>query len=114
MVLDVAWRVVAFPTPSRPAGSLQEDAAVDEGSDAHRTSPSAGFAVRLGRTYDLSPREAEVARLLYENRSASYICDTLDLAPSTVKTHVRHIYEKTGVHSRSELQILAEGLQREE
>lgn len=113
VLLDVAWRVVAFPTPSRPAGPLQEDAAADE-SDARRASPSAGFAVRLGRAYDLSPREAEVARLLYENRSASYICDALDLAPSTVKTHVRHIYEKTGVHSRSELQILAEGLQREE
>lgn len=113
VVLDVVWRVVAFSTPSRPVGLLQEDAAADE-SDARRASPSAGFAVRLGRAYDLSPRESEVARLLYENRSASYICDALDLAPSTVKTHVRHIYEKTGVHSRSELQILAEGLQQEE
>ena len=28
---------------------------------------------------------------------------TLGLSESTVKTHVRHIYEKCGVHSRAEL-----------
>lgn len=69
-------------------------------------------ASKLAEDFGLSPREAQIAALLCENRSVSYICATLDLATSTTKTHVRHVYEKTGVHSRSELQLLAEHLNR--
>lgn len=65
---------------------------------------------RLAESFALSPREAQVAALLCQNRSVSYICATLGLATSTAKTHIRHVYEKTDVHSRSELQILAERL----
>ena len=57
----------------------------------------------------LSPREVQVAELLCESRSVSYISQVLGMAPSTTKTHVRHIYEKAGVHSRSDLQLLARG-----
>ncbi len=60
---------------------------------------------RLG----LSPREAQVAALLCESRSASYISKRLGMATSTTKTHVRHVYEKAGVHSRDELQRLVDG-----
>lgn len=56
--------------------------------------------------YRLSSREEEVAAFLLENRSVGFICASLSLSQSTVKTHIRHIYEKTGVHSRDELQLL--------
>ena len=34
------------------------------------------------------------------------------MADSTAKTHVRHVYEKAGVHSRSELQLETERLSK--
>ena len=50
----------------------------------------------------------DVLTLLARGRTAAYIADTLFLSRETVKVHVRHIYEKLGVHSRSELLDLVE------
>ena len=55
-----------------------------------------------------------MAELLGENRSLNYICKVLELAPSTVKTHVGHIYEKTGAHGKDELQLLMRDLEVEQ
>ena len=64
------------------------------------------------RLFALSPREAQVAQLLCQNRSVQYISRTLGMADSTTKTHVRHVYEKAGVHSRTELQLETERLSK--
>ena len=69
-------------------------------------------ADELERLFALSPREAQVAHLVCQNRSVQYISQTLGMAESTTKTHVRHVYEKADVHSRSELQLEAERLSR--
>ena len=58
---------------------------------------------QAGSAYQLSPREVEIAAFLVQGRSVPYISDELFLAKSTVETHVKHIYKKTGVHSRQEL-----------
>jgi LuxR family maltose regulon positive regulatory protein len=50
----------------------------------------------------LSESELRVLRYLPSNLSASEIADVLYVSTSTVKTHMRHIYEKLGVHRRSE------------
>jgi DNA-binding NarL/FixJ family response regulator len=50
----------------------------------------------------LSPREQEVLELLAQGRANHEIAKTLFISPSTAKVHVRHIYEKLGVHSRAE------------
>lgn len=97
VLADFLWRAF-FMTPS--ACSTEQQA------PARRL--TAHDVDLLERRFGLSPRECQVVALLCENRSVAYICSTLDLAASTAKTHVRHIYEKTGVHSRSELQLLAE------
>lgn len=96
---DYLWRAVALPVWRRAAKGPAEDA----------PQPAAPDAEALATTFGLSPREAQVASLLLENRSLSYVCSTLGLAPSTAKTHIRHVYEKLGVHSRSELQLYVEG-----
>lgn len=49
------------------------------------------------------PRETEVFVLLVQGRSHSFIQGELGLAPSTVKTHVSHIYAKFEVGGRQEL-----------
>ncbi len=104
VAVDLIWRTEAFGLPA--LRSVETDGASPlPGPDSD--------AALLERRCGLSPREADVAVLLCENRSVSYISTALELAPSTVKTHIRHIYEKTGAHSRSDLQLFAEGLREE-
>lgn len=64
----------------------------------------------LASSYMLSARETEVFRLWATGHTLKYIQEKLYLSPSTVKTHVRHIYDKTGVHSRSEIVELLDPL----
>ena len=58
---------------------------------------------RIANQAGLTQREAEVFGLLMEGRSVPYIKETLYISISTAKTHVRHIYQKFGVHDRQEL-----------
>ncbi len=50
----------------------------------------------------LSPREREVYSLLCGGMSNREIAQTLYISLATVKVHVRHIFEKLGVHSRAQ------------
>ena len=51
---------------------------------------------------DLTDSEIRVLRYLPSNLSAPEIAATVFLSTSTVKTHMRHIYEKLGAHKRTE------------
>jgi LuxR family maltose regulon positive regulatory protein len=50
----------------------------------------------------LSESELRVLRYLPSNLSAPDIAGELFVSTSTVKTHMRHVYEKLGVHRRTE------------
>lgn len=50
----------------------------------------------------LSAREAEVLELLARGFLYKEIADKMALSYATVNTHIRHIYEKLQVHSRTE------------
>jgi ATP/maltotriose-dependent transcriptional regulator MalT len=50
----------------------------------------------------LSRRERDVYELLVQGRSNREIARTLFIGESTTKVHVRHIFEKLGVHTRVE------------
>lgn len=63
----------------------------------------------LARAHGLSNRETEIFLLLAQGRSRPYIRDSLYLSKNTVATHIRHIYEKLGIHSQQELIDLVEG-----
>jgi two-component system nitrate/nitrite response regulator NarL len=58
----------------------------------------------------LSEREAEILRLIADGLSAPEIGAQLFISPSTVKTHVRNLFEKLGVSDRAA--AVAEGMRR--
>lgn len=50
----------------------------------------------------LTVREQEVLELLASGKSGDQIADELHIAPLTVRTHIRNLMSKMGVHSRLE------------
>lgn len=57
----------------------------------------------FAQAHRLSPREREILGLISKGRDVPYIEQELVLSKSTVKTHIRHIYEKCEVSSRQAL-----------
>jgi DNA-binding NarL/FixJ family response regulator len=55
----------------------------------------------------LTPRQAEVLRLLEHGRSTDQIAQDLHLSVETVRNHIRGILKALGVHSRLEAVALA-------
>lgn len=60
--------------------------------------------------YSVSPREMEVMEMLLKGYKYNKIADELQIALSTVRTHVKNIYRKTEVNSRYELYHLLKEL----
>ncbi|MEM7574790.1 MAG: response regulator transcription factor [Bacteroidota bacterium] len=56
----------------------------------------------LGGQNPLSEREQQVLQLLCEGESYRGISEQLFVSGNTVRTHIKHIYEKLQVHSRAE------------
>ena len=50
----------------------------------------------------LTPRQAEILRLLEHGRSTAQIADELHLSIETVRSHIRRLLRALGVHSRLE------------
>lgn len=75
-------------------------------SSAAGAAPERSFAElmqEIADEYRFTPRELQVASLLAQGRSQPYISEALFISKSTVNTHVGHIYEKMGIHSKQEL-----------
>jgi DNA-binding CsgD family transcriptional regulator len=56
-----------------------------------------------GTETELTPQEAQIARLVSEGESNRDIAAQLFLSPSTVAYHLLKVYRKTGVASRTQL-----------
>jgi DNA-binding NarL/FixJ family response regulator len=55
----------------------------------------------------LTPREADVFKLLVRGLSNDEIAEVLVLGPNTIKSHVKHIYQKLNVRDRAQVVIYA-------
>ena len=88
------------PAPAAPVSPM-ERIAVDEPGLARRVA----WAVDA---YGLSPREGEVLEIWATGRSIEYVQKVLFISKSTVKTHLNHIYAKTGTDRREALLELLE------
>ena len=67
-------------------------------------------AERLSTWFDslgFTAREKDVAPLLLQGRTQPWIAEALGISENTVGTHVRHIYQKAGVHDRQQFLDLA-------
>jgi PAS domain S-box-containing protein len=62
----------------------------------------------------LTPRQAEVLRLLEHGRSTTQIAHELHLSQETVRNHVRHLLRALGVNSRLEAVAVARRLHVEQ
>ncbi len=62
----------------------------------------------LALRYGLSAREQDVLVLLVKGRTIAHAASKLNISFNTAKTHVRGIYQKTGVNTRQELLDLIE------
>ena len=55
---------------------------------------------RLG--IEFTPKEVEILQDVFEGQTNRQLCDKHHVSLNTVKSHIKAIYEKLGVHSRSE------------
>lgn len=67
-----------------------------------------GLAAQRG----LTKRETDVLIYLAMGRGTDYIAEQLSISSNTVSNHIRNVYTKLGVHSRSELMDHVDGLKR--
>jgi len=67
---------------------------------------AARLAERLPRQ-ELSTRETEVLQLVAEGKSNKEIAAVLGLSDGTVRIHLSHIFEKLGVHDRTQAAMQA-------
>ena len=58
----------------------------------------------------LTPREREILALTADGHSAPDIAERLNLSPTTVRTHLQHLYDKLGVSDRAA--AVAEAMRR--
>jgi DNA-binding NarL/FixJ family response regulator len=65
------------------------------------------IAPQKGEDHDLSPREIEVLKLLAAGHSYKTAADAASISVDTLRFHIRNIYEKLHVHSKSEAVLKA-------
>jgi DNA-binding CsgD family transcriptional regulator len=63
---------------------------------------SAIFGRPNGPDYELTPHETRLLKLLVEGHNYKTAALELNVSINTISFHMRHIYEKLQVHSKSE------------
>ena len=80
-----------------------QDAPAAEGARAGKAGAGVDPLVEFGRAHWLTGREQDVLVYLAKGRTAAHISNKLDISEATVRTHIMHIYQKTGVSSQQDL-----------
>lgn len=96
-----------LPVASRPteAGAGQASVAVYL-LDAVPELPRADAHDFLRRRYALTPREADCALLIGAGASVAGVARAMNIAPYTARSHLRSIFNKTGIRRQPELVVL--------
>ena len=94
--------VMVSPLLSAQAGALSSEAVVA----CFISDPEAGHAPTLealGQIYGLTPAEAEVVQLLAKGLPLDEIAADRGISLNTVRSHLKHIFSKTGTNRQGEL-----------
>ena len=89
--------------------AFEEATLIQEGSHANDAVWNLGrLGIRLDcfsllSGTDLTPREVQIADLIMRGLTNPRIAQRLNITTSTLRTHIKRIYRKAAVHSKSEL-----------
>ena len=103
--------VSAFVSKAAPVDEVL--AAIRHAAVAATSFTASGLAVALNRRrtlrdgLSLSPREAEVLRLLRDGLTVPVIAQVMHISTSTAKTYVARLYEKLGAANRAQALMTA-------
>jgi DNA-binding CsgD family transcriptional regulator len=101
-----ALAAVAVPLRPASAGPGSDDRSGAGGvvalliGDGGAPPPTAGW---LAAAYGLTPAEAGVALAVVEAGGLARAASSLGISRSTARTHLQHVFQKTGVHRQAEL-----------
>ncbi len=106
---DVHTRMAVYRITAIPVVGLWSGIGAAALALVDTTSPATPRAEDLMALFSLTPREAEVARLLLDGHGTREIAIHLRIAVNTARRHLEHILDKVGAHSRAEAVVRLSG-----
>lgn len=103
---------VAPSAETELARALRSIAAIVHGTGVTDPAPPTGGAPPDQAFAMLRPREQDVVRLMFEHYRVPAIATRLGISPQTVRNHLKHIFQRLGVHSQQELIVRLRGSAR--
>ncbi len=98
-------QTVQAAAPTRSENVLDKMLGIEQGAtfaDIHKAAVARN-AEAMGLRFGLSGREVEVLTLFSMGHTQKQVAEELFISPSTAHAHIRHIYTKTGMHSRQDI-----------
>ncbi len=83
--------------------AFQEIAAAQAAQPRQPSQAEVSISAQEAHEYSLGKREQEIIELLAQGLSYQEIADKIFLSHATIRTHIRNIYRKVQVQSRSEM-----------
>jgi DNA-binding NarL/FixJ family response regulator len=99
---DASAAEIAHAITTVTTGQALLDPSVQSRLLDHLDADPAAPTAEHGRTDDLSNRELEVLRLISAGLSNTEIATHLVVTEATIKTHINHLFAKTGVRDRAQ------------